>query len=72
MKNDPACPFIIPIDSSPVCYPGLTKREYFAAQALNGLCSHPLLCSDVTYIAGKAIRCADALISRLNEDTKNE
>lgn len=49
--------------------PGLTKRELFAAMAMQGLCaaraSTLLLPSDVAIIAGSAVRAADALLAAL-------
>ncbi|GAG55567.1 unnamed protein product, partial [marine sediment metagenome] len=44
---------------------GLTKREYFAAMALQGFCVSggvPI------YMANAAVRTADALIEELNKD----
>lgn len=55
------------------CCKGLTKREYFAAMALQGL----LACDRVTEFEGEvspstlAVALADALIEKLNkEDVK--
>jgi hypothetical protein len=58
-------------------FQGLTKREYFAAMALQGLCANPIL-KDVinkvksakefdSYTANTAVSLADALINALNE-----
>lgn len=45
---------------------GLTKRELFAAMAMQGMLANP----DTTYVAGyddrKAIECADALLKALS------
>lgn len=47
---------------------GLTIREFFAAQALQGiLASAPIRCSDPVGSAKKARDCADALIAELNK-----
>lgn len=50
---------------------GLTKREYFASIAMQGLCSDRH-CSDTQgspeMIAGMAVACADALILELNKE----
>jgi hypothetical protein len=50
-------------------YPGLTKREYLAMIALQGILSSdrygPM--TD-TYAATRAIKAADALIKQLNEN----
>lgn len=54
----------------PVCledYPGLTKREFFAAMALQGL----LASGKPGYDAeGQAVEMADLLILALNEEVK--
>lgn len=47
---------------------GLTKREYFAAMALQAVDQqHFLLCEE---IAGRAVDIADELIARLNQEPK--
>jgi hypothetical protein len=57
--------------------PPITKREYFAAMAMQGLCANPIL-KDVinkvksakefdSYTANTAVSLADALINALNE-----
>ena len=57
-------------DGSIVLTNGLTKREYFAAAALQGLLADPdtteqLSTADVVEVA---VHAADALIEALNED----
>lgn len=48
--------------------PGLTKREYFAALALQGLLANPTLSNNTAFDDAKtAVEIADALIARLNE-----
>lgn len=52
----------------------LTKREYFAAMAMQGLASWEhnkgrMLC-DRTDIPWEAVQLADALIKQLNKETK--
>ena len=42
---------------------GLTKREYFAVCALQGL----LACPDYTKAAKEAVKIADSLIAELNK-----
>lgn len=42
---------------------GLTKREYFAAMAMQSMVGE---CGDEKYIAGLACSIADALIEELN------
>jgi hypothetical protein len=52
---------------------GLTKREYFAALAMQGVCSGNITVnSKITghpaYTAEFAVQCADALIEELNKN----
>jgi hypothetical protein len=51
---------------------GLTKREYFAAQALSGLLSKEGTASAdrINNFARYAVEYADALINRLNAEAK--
>lgn len=59
---------------------GLTKREYFAAMALQGLLSNsyndgatqPLSTASHDQIAQMAVSSADALIAELNKPTEQE
>lgn len=44
--------------------PGLTKREYFAALAMQGLLSNPVVMGN---LAEMAVEHADALINELNK-----
>lgn len=46
---------------------GLTKREYFAAMAMQGLCANPHPGS-ITKVAKMSVECADELIKQLNEN----
>lgn len=49
-------------------YVGLTKREYFAAVALQGLLSCPhQMCNDIENQAGLAVEYADRLIQELSK-----
>lgn len=53
---------------------GPTKREYFAAMAMQGLLSHPdvmarAFVNDGTTVEYEAVRQADALIAELKKDT---
>ena len=58
--------------------PGITKREYFAAQALmglladhnNGNTTHINSASSVASYAKCAVQCADALIAELNKESR--
>jgi|LakMenE01Jun11ns_1017448.scaffolds.fasta_scaffold8264387_2 hypothetical protein len=47
---------------------GLTKREYFAAMAMQGLLSNPNTIFETQY----AVIIADALIAELNKKTNND
>lgn len=60
MKTDPNEPAFSALGD------GLTKREYFAALAMQGLASH-LPDSDIEHYANEAVLGADALIAKLNE-----
>lgn len=48
---------------------GLTKREYFAAVAMQGLlaCPHQM-CGDIENQTGLAVEYADRLIAELNKE----
>lgn len=67
MKTDPNSPaFPAPSESVPKEQRGLTKREYFAAQAMAGLLSlQPPDKEEALFIA--AVISADILIKRLNK-----
>jgi hypothetical protein len=47
--------------------PGMTKREYFAAKALQGLLADPTTMISKT-VAEDAVKMADHLIEALNND----
>lgn len=49
---------------------GLTKREYFAAMALQGMCSRQTFVYEGVYeqIAKQAVLAADYLIEKLNKN----
>ena len=47
---------------------GLTKREYFAAKAMQGLLS-AVNNASAEQITHHAVACADALITELNKET---
>lgn len=46
---------------------GLTKRELFAAMALQGILSDPEV-TDAIKSSSFAVQCADALINQLNQE----
>lgn len=58
-------------NSDEMFYPegGLTKREHFAALAMQGILAHPSAAAymDPPEVARGAKECADALINALNE-----
>jgi hypothetical protein len=53
------------------CSEGLTKREYFAAMAMQGLCANSVVGqhSDFSFLATEAVKYSDALIKELNKQT---
>jgi hypothetical protein len=64
--NDPStpCSYInsdFTVDYS--IYQGLTKREYFAAMALQGLLANP----NISVVTSDAVLYADRLIAELNQ-----
>lgn len=63
-----AFPFVLDRGSRIDCDPGLTKRELFAAMAMQGLCAGPE-CegTHIEDIALAAVAMADALIDELNK-----
>jgi hypothetical protein len=46
---------------------GLTKREYFAAMAMQGLCGNSTYAGNVEGHVELAVRLADGLITELNK-----
>ena len=52
--------------------PGLTKRELFAAMAMQGMLSNPAICDmtsgEASQVALWANQCADALLAELAKD----
>ena len=55
---------------------GLTKREYFAGLAMQGLCANYLRENitgwDVNTYAKESVELADALLKELNDQTENK
>lgn len=51
---------------------GMTKREYFAAMAMQGIMSHGYSDIKISIAAHEAVLAADALIKALNENPANE
>lgn len=56
-------------DSAVFDHNGLTKREYFAAMALQGLLSNPSQINYMSFeiVVSRAVNSADALIEELNK-----
>ena len=58
------------VPSNPEGFPeefGLTKREYFAARLMQGLCGHAADYGTFEEMANDAVNAADALLKRLEE-----
>lgn len=59
---------------APDVYQGLTKREYFAAMAMQGLCANPNVSVDksqadvVQFYATVSIKFADELLRQLDKE----
>lgn len=75
--NEPAFP--VPIHDTPnhglmpSDYPGMTKREYFAAMAMQGMLANEALINQVegpsvNYITQASIVMADALLAELQSE----
>lgn len=64
----PAYPEVIAGTDGSYSKGGLTKREYFAAMAMQGLCANsiPGKHHDFAFLTGEAVRYADALLSELS------
>lgn len=63
--NDPASP-----SSGMSLRLGLTKRELFAAMAMQGMCSDPKCKLVDEEVAPIAVKLADLLIAELNKEAK--
>lgn len=76
MKTD-GSDLIIPVQATEYA-PGhsaaLTKREYFAAMAMQGMCAdmdNANLQNSARSVASESVRFADTLIAELNKEKKN-
>jgi hypothetical protein len=67
MKTDQNEPIYPEKDWANVPTFGLTKREYFVAMAMQGLCALPIQLS-INEITEFSVRVADALIVELNKE----
>ena len=56
-----------PIESAPVYFGGLTKREYFAAMAMQGICANTNQRLGPRELTETAVKIANHLIQQLNE-----
>lgn len=69
MKNDAAFPVQKDVDPNGIVVRwseiGVTKQEYFAALALQGLCISSIAHLSPEALADRAVACADALLKRL-------
>jgi hypothetical protein len=54
-------------DAFPCVQQGLTKREYFAAMAMQGMLACDEIEGDATTVARYSLQMADALIEELNK-----
>lgn len=72
MKTHPNAPIYSDFTSvtDPDYKKGLTKREYFAAIAMQGLCADPTFTEDYDTITISAVKFADKLIEKLNLQEK--
>lgn len=79
MKTNPRHPAFFPLpypmNSEEEKQAGLTKREYFASEALAGLLGNyeafgPIFQGNEEGLAEKAVGLADALIKELNKEIK--
>lgn len=55
------------LNNHPSDWYGLTKREYFAAMAMQGLLSDADNCGNLSDIVFDAVKMADMLIEQLNK-----
>ena len=55
------------LNNHPSSWYGLTKREYFAAMAMQGMMDKANWLTDAEYTSKQAVHFADALINALNE-----
>ena len=67
MKNSEQPAFPLAFDDTLRLMVGLTKREYFAALAMQGILSHPVhyMAHNTTELAKEAVNCADFLLKQL-------
>lgn len=66
MDNGKKSAFAVHMGGS-VVIPGATKRELFAAMAMQGFCAMEGTINDFDEFAHAAVQCADALLKALGE-----
>ena len=69
MKTKPDDPVVVTQQNANNPLYGLTKREYFAAMAMQGMLSNTGINTE-SHVAHYAVEFADALIERLNMDAE--
>lgn len=60
------------VHSNDFIHNSLTKREYFASMAMQGMFSQNFQLQDVKELTQIAVKCADAMIEALNNGGNNE
>ena len=68
--NEPINPSSERVGLQQVNYLGLTKREYFAAMALQGYCANNDMYA--AQMVKAAVKCADLLIEELNNEEEDD
>ena len=68
MKTKPDDPVVMTTQNVNNPVYGLTKREYFAAIAMQGMVSQNMGLNSERHIAHYSVEFADALIERLNKE----
>lgn len=68
MTNGEDSAYQINFDDGLLCYTGLTKREYFAAMAMQGFCACPDLSLSREVLSEESVKQADDLIKALNKN----
>jgi len=63
--RDLAFPMVIRADTEIIWHPGMSRREYFAGQALSGLLASEASYPDSRSTAERAVRYSDALLIAL-------
>ena len=67
--NDPAYPLEVVTGQT---NGGLTKRELFAAMAMQGLLADPYSTQEFSCMASMSVQVADALIAELSKEVQGE